>query len=126
MTPIEILALVIAVLAAIKMVVIFKNPKNWIPVVDVVYKNAEVTQFIGLVLAAVSLWYLLQVMTIVHIFAVLFFFCSLMVLSVTVMAKELLPLSRKILRQKHIMGKFWLAGLIWTVLLIWVFWALVG
>jgi len=124
MTPIQIMALIVAVLGAIKMLVIIVDPKIWMKkVVKPIYANTMVASLIGLIIAAVSLYYLTQVMTIVDIFAVLLFFMGIMLMSFAVMAKELTTLADKVLK-KGVLAKFWLPMIIWILLLIWVFYAL--
>ena len=57
MTPVEIMALIVVVAAAIKIVVFLINPKSWAKVIDRVYGNSVLTMFLSLVLALVSLYF---------------------------------------------------------------------
>ncbi|MBW3002258.1 hypothetical protein KY338_03805 [Candidatus Woesearchaeota archaeon] len=124
MTPIQIMALIVAVLGAIKLLVIIVDPKIWLKkVVKPIYANTMVASLLGLIIAGVSLYYLNQELTIVQIFAVLLFFMGLMLMSFAVMAKEMVGLADKVLRKDGLM-RFWLPMLIWVLLLIWVFYAL--
>ena len=124
MTPIEIMAAIVAVLVIIKLLVIMVNPKNWIPVVKAIYGNPGITTLVGLVLGGWSLMYLLKAMTIVDIFAVMFLFMMLMIIGVASFGKELQALAIKLLKEKNILQRAWLATLIWIVLTIWVLWTL--
>ena len=71
MIPIEIIALIIAVIAAIKIITILIQPKVWANVVETIYANPIATAIIALLLAIVVLKYLLVELTIVQIFAVM-------------------------------------------------------
>jgi len=124
MTPIQIMALIVAVLGAIKLLVILVDPKIWLKnVVKPIYKIPMLASVLGLIIAGVSLYYLNQVMSIVDIFAVMLFFMGIMLMSFGVMAKEMVALADKALK-KGILTKFWLPLIIWILLLIWVFYAL--
>ena len=120
-TPIETLALIIALLSLIKLIVILVNPMSWFKgVVKPIYSNPFMLQLIGLILAGVSLFYLLREFTIVQIFAVMFFFASLMLFGVGAYAKEILDFADKIYKKKGLVRKAWLSILIWLVLIFWV------
>ena len=120
-TPIETLALIIALLSLTKLLVILVNPMSWFKkVVKPVYSNPFILQFIGLLLAGVSLFYLLQEFTIVQIFAVMFFVMSLMLFGVATYGKDLLDFADKIYKRKGAIRKSWLSILIWFILIIWV------
>ena len=124
MTPVQIMALIVAVLGAIKLLVILVDPKIWLKnVVKPIYKTPMLASVLGLIIAGVSLYYLNQVMSIVDIFAVMLFFMGIMLMSFGVMAKEMVALADKALK-KGILTKFWLPLIIWILLLIWVFYAL--
>ena len=124
MTPVEIMAFIVAALIGIKLLVIMINTKNWMPVVKAVYGNPAITQLVALVLGGISLWYLLQEMTIVQIFAVMFFFMMLMLVGFAAFSKDLMGLANKLLKEPNVLKRSWLATTIWVVLVIWVLWAL--
>ena len=124
MTPIEIMALNIAGLVGIKLLVIMANPKKWMLVVNAIYGNPGITTVVGLVLAGWSLNHLLKTFTIVDIFAVMFFFMMLILVGAVGFAKELMPIANKMLKEKNILQRAWLATLIWVVLIAWVLWQL--
>tara|TARA_Y100000296_G_C5092164_1_gene215428 strand:+ start:486 stop:872 length:387 start_codon:yes stop_codon:yes gene_type:complete len=120
-TPIETLALIIALLSLTKLLVILVNPKFWFKgVVKSIYSNPFTLQLAGLILAGVSLFYLLQEFTIVQIFAVMFFVMSLMLFGVATYGKDLLDFADKIYKRKGAIRKSWLSILIWFILIIWV------
>jgi len=124
MTPIQIMALIVALLGAIKMVVVFLSPKSWInSVVKPIYKTPMIASLAGLIVTGVSLYYLNQELTIVQIFAVFLLFMGLMLMTFAAVSKEMIKLAENVLRKDGLM-RFWLPILVWILLLIWVFYAL--
>ena len=124
MTPIQIMALIVAVVGAIKMLVVFVNPKSWMnSVVKPIYKNPMMASVAGLIITGVSLYYLNKTLTIVDIFAVMLFFFGLMLMTFAAVSKEMVGLAEKVLK-KDGLARFWLPILVWILLLIWVFYAL--
>jgi len=124
MTPIQIMALIVAVLGAIKMFVVFVSPKSWIKnVVKPIYKTPMIASLAGLIITGVSLYYLNQELTIVQIFAVFLFFMGLMLMTFAAVSKEMIKLAENVLKKDGLM-RFWLPILVWILLLIWVFYAL--
>jgi hypothetical protein len=119
MTPIEIFALILAVLAVVKIIVLFANPKSWLSVVRAVYTRPVLTSITALILAALVLKYLLVELSIVQIFAVMLFLALLMVIGFAAYSKEMLELLEKILRDKNV-EKAWLAIIVWLILVSWV------
>lgn len=120
LTSVEIMALIIALLAAIKILVILINPKAWGNVVNAVYGNPLVTTLIAFILAAVVLNYLLAEMSIVQIFAVMLFLSLLMTIGAAAYSKEMLKIVNNLLKNKKILKKAWFYILVWIVLIIWV------
>lgn len=124
MTPIETMALLVALLAAIKLVVILINPKTWLGVVKKIYVNPILTTLVALVLAIVTLNYLLKELTLVQIFAAMLFFMFLMLLGFAAYSEDMLVFADKLLKNKTTIKKAWLAILVWIILIIWVLKAL--
>ena len=75
MTPIEIIALVFALVVAVKIIVILIKAETWMKFVKFIYSNSVLAQIISLILAGVTLYYLVRVegLSIVQIFAVFLF-----------------------------------------------------
>jgi len=120
-TPVEWLAVIIAVLGAIKLIVILVKPLAWFnTVVKKVFAKPVITGTIALVLASISLIYLLEELTIVQIFGVMFFFSMLMLVSIASYSKEMMQFATKIYHEKDIIKKGWFSILIWIALLVWV------
>ncbi len=120
MIPIEIIALILIIVVAIKLIVIMTNPKKWIAVVDAIWKNSGLTTIVCLVGAGVILYYLLDAgMGIVQILAVMLLLSLLMGLSIAAYSKDLIGLGKKMLKDRAIVKKAWLAIIIWIVLILW-------
>jgi hypothetical protein len=129
MTPIEIMALIVAVFVGFKLLVILISPKSWMGIVKTVtiWKNPIPTILVSIVLAAVTLMYLLQELTIVQIFATTLFVMFLMIISLSSCAKATLALEKQVFREldvKKLSMEAWLAIIVWGILTIWVLWAL--
>jgi hypothetical protein len=120
MTPIEIFAGIVAVLTLVKILVIIKNPGKWVKVSESFLKNSGALMLVALIAAVYVLYQLLLEVTIIQIFAVMFFMMLLMMTSMAIYSKELLEMSRKLLKDKNIVKKSWLPILIWVLLSIWV------
>jgi len=124
MTPIEIIAFIIALIAVIKIIVLSLNPKSWMKFPRMINKQPAITMMLSLVLAAIVLYYLLAELTIVHIFAVMFFVMLLLLFTFSAFSKELVEMADKLLKDKSVLKKAWLPTIVWTILLIWVLYAL--
>jgi len=121
MTPIEIMALVMAVVGLIKMTYITISPKSWMPVVRAVYGgNGQVLQWIGLALTIGTLYYLLQVLTIVELFASMWFLVAIMLIGIGAFSKDLLAFAEKLYKRKDMLSKCWMSMAVWVVLCLWV------
>lgn len=73
MTPVEIMALCLALLVVIKFSVIAYNPNRWFHFAQKVYSNSAALTIASLFLAALTGYYLLQELTIVQVFAAILF-----------------------------------------------------
>ncbi len=131
MTPIQLMALFVAVLATIKLLVIIIKPKAWLNVIKFVYAKPVLTSYISLIFAILSLAYLLREITIIQIFAVMLLFMFLMLMSISAHAKEIgiVGLAKKLLKDGLLedgllIKKAWLPILVWIILLTWLFFAL--
>lgn len=118
-TSIEIMALIVAVIAAIKIIVIFVKPKAWLGLVKKVYAQPILTTIISLVLAVIVLYYLLQELTILQIFAVMLLIVLLAAINMSTYSKEMTGVAEKMLKDKKILKKAWLSVVIWVILIIW-------
>jgi hypothetical protein len=126
MTPIEIMAFVVIGLSLIKLTVVLIKPEIWMRKVVIPVYGHKISIPIFLALAGISLYYLLQELSIVQIMAVMFFFMFLFGLSFMMFAREFLPFVEGIYRDRaNIWRKSWFVALIWLALIIWTISALI-
>lgn len=116
MTPIEIIALVLIILSAVKIALI---PKIWMKVVKFLYSKPKILFVVELALAGVVLYYLLQAgLTIIHILSAVAFGALLTGLTFAWFGKETRSWAQSILK-KGLWKKAWLPILIWVALIVW-------
>ncbi len=123
MTTIEIFALIAAIAVLIKLLVILTKPKAWMNLVEKIYNVPSLTMIVSLVLSAVVLYYLLQEITIIQIFAAMLFIALLAAATMSTYFNEVKTLAGKLLKQGAI-RKAWLSIVIWLALSIWVLYVL--
>ncbi len=124
MTPVKILALLVAVLGAVKLLVILTRPKSWLPAVKTVYAKPVLTMILALAAAGIILKYLLMELTIIQIFAAMSFMMALMAMGIAAYGKEITDFAEKLLQDKNVIKKAWLSIIVWIVLIVWVFCAI--
>ena len=119
-TAVEWLALIIAVLSLVKIGFVLIKPKVWMNLATKFWKNPKTVGIFSLILSAVVLYFLLQEITIVQIFATLLFFILLMAMGFAPYIKGIISTSRKNI--KKIIREQRVYLLVWLVLIIWVLW----
>jgi len=120
MTPIEIIALIVIVVSVIKMLVLLVNPTSWMNMAKGFYKSPGVFSFIGLILAAIVLYYLVAGgMTIIQILAAAAFVSLLLMIGIAPHADSLIKKYQAQAKRGRVFQDNWLYALIWIVLLIW-------
>jgi len=120
MTPIEVIALIVALGAIIKILVILVNKSKWVGVVDKTYgKNSGLMSIVFIILAIVVFYYLIQVMTIVQIFAAMAFCGLLAGIAITAYPQDITAFAKRILKGK-MSPLLWLVTIVWLVLSVWV------
>jgi len=119
-TAVETIALVLIVIAVIKIGVLLVNPKSWMNFAKGVYSKPGVTSLGAFILAAIVLYYLIQSgISIVEILAVTAFVFLLILIG---LAKEVGPLLKRydaMIKKGNLWKEYWLYTLIWVILLIW-------
>jgi len=119
LTSIEIIALVLIVVAAIKIIVLLVSPKSWMSFARGVYKKPIVTSLVALILAGVVLYYLVQSgMTIVQILAAAAFVALLFGIGLAPEIPYLLKKYEGLIKKGNLWKDFWLYTLVWLVLMI--------
>ncbi len=123
MGPIEIMALILAIVVIVKTVLLVASPKTWIK--NVTKKcwecSTKTRNIVSLVLIALTLFFLLGELTIVQIFAVTLFVMALVMLAVASYPKETLLFEKRIFQN---LKAGLLAGVVWIALEIWVLYTL--
>ncbi|MBU1252677.1 MAG: hypothetical protein KJ905_02315 [Nanoarchaeota archaeon] len=119
LTSIEIIALVLIVVAVVKVFVLLVNPKAWMSFARGVYKNPAVTSLVALILAAIVFYYLIQNgMTIVQILAAAAFVALLFGVGLAGEIPYLLKKYEGLIKKGNLWKDFWLYTLLWMILMI--------
>lgn len=121
MSTIELLAVIIAAVTLAKIIVISINLKAWDRFVDPIYFHPAISTVIFTVLLGVTGYYVLQELTIVQVYAALLPLAMLMGLGMFPYTKALLKWRKEI--EEEGVGKDWYPIIIWTVLSVWVLYA---
>ena len=116
---IEILALILIAITAIKLLVFLVKPQWWYSFIEKVYSNPPVTSLFAFVLAMVVLYFLvLSGISIVEILAVSLFIALLIAVGFAKYADKLIPW----VREQNIvlvLKEIWLYTLVWLLLIAW-------
>ena len=119
-TALEIIALLFVILGFVKLAVILIKKEIWFKdVVKPIYSHPKVTVPVFAVLDAIILYFLLQEMSIVWVFAALAFSAFFIGVGFAAASNDLIPTIRKIYRHKFT-GLVWVYTGIWLILSIWV------
>ena len=120
MTPIEIIATIIIVLSAIKIIILLIKPEAWMNFAKSIYSNAGVAKTVGFVLAAIILYYLINAgMTIVEILAAAAFVSALLMVGLASEVDDLMKKYNARIKKGTLWRDFWFYTLIWIILLGW-------
>jgi hypothetical protein len=119
LTPIETIALMVIILAAVKMVVILISPKYWMSFVKGFWSNVILVQIVSFVLAWIVLYYLLQQMSILQILAVVAFVALLLVFGIAPEVGFIFKKYEAQIKQGKLWKQYWFYALIWLILLMW-------
>ena len=108
-STVELFALILALIVAVKLIVVLINPVAWFNFAKKIWKAPTLMMVVSLVFSSVVLYYLLQSgFTIVDIFAVMLFFALLAAVGVAVYSKELMEFAGKLTKDKKPVKKSWL------------------
>ena len=117
-TP-EVLASILILFAAIKLIVILISPRAWLGFAGKVYVKPQITSIVSLLLAAVVLFFLIKAgITIVHIFAVMVFLSLFLVAGIAPYSEKFLGWAME-QDMKAILQQQWLYVLVWVLLMLW-------
>jgi hypothetical protein len=119
-TPIEIIAMVIIAGSVIKMLMLLVNAKSWMNFVKGFYKNVALAQILGLIVAAVVLYYLRDAgITIVQILAVMGFLAGMLLVGLAPYVGDIVKKYERQVRGGSIIKDNWLYVLLWLAILVW-------
>ena len=119
MTPIEILAIIFAVLVLVKLLFVLIKPGAWMSFVGFLYKNTIVITTVYVVLAVLVGLYIFASFNIVQVAAVAVFISLLMGIGFAPFSQKLIAMNNEVIEER---GKAWLAMLIWAAIAIWTLW----
>jgi len=116
---IKILALIFAVLVAVKIIIIIASPKTWYNLVKNIWSKPIYTAIVSLIITAIALNFLLQTMNIVQIFAVMLFTTFMIAIGFATYSREWMKSAEKMLKDRKLMAKSWFYIIIWAALVVW-------
>ena len=126
-TPIEIIAWVVIIASAIKMIVLLVNPMAWMNFAKKLYAKPSAVKVVAFILAGIVLYYRLAGgITIVQIIAVTAFIALLLAIG---LASEVAGLMKKfdvMIKKGNLWKEYWFYSLLWIILLIWAAKELLG
>ena len=118
MTPVQIIALITAVAILVKIIVVSVSRGSWIKIIDKLYAR-PICALVYFALAALVLYYLLQEISIIQIFAVLAFIALIGGAGIMIYApNEIKAMAKKVLKKK-ISGGIFIFLILWVVLAVW-------
>ncbi|MFK7815182.1 MAG: hypothetical protein AB8B92_02505 [Gammaproteobacteria bacterium] len=115
----EILALIVIAISAIKLITFFINPQLWYSFIGGLYKSPPLASLIAFILAMIVLYFLLiSGVSVVEILAVCLFVMLLIAVGMAKYIDKLIPW----VKEKNIvfiLKEVWLYTFVWLLLLIW-------
>jgi len=125
MTPIEIIALITAILILVKMIVLYRNPKPLFKLGKKLVRHSDKAKWVYLILALVVGKFLIDALSIIEITAVLLFSSLLYGVSLMSYGKALRKFYKEI-EKNHFLQKAWAPVLIYIIIAVWVLFELFG
>lgn len=125
MTPIEIIALIGAVIVPIKIIMLLIGQKFWFEkVTEKYWGNSITTTVLSLVVVIVLLIFLLQELTIIQVWAGAVFGMALTSLALAPFSKYMLGVEKKWFTETNVLKTGWVAGLVWVAIVLWVLYSI--
>ena len=126
MTPVEVIALVTAIVVLGKVVTLLRSQRRWFSGVTTKFwgGTGTTTMAVAAVVAAATLWFLLEELTIVQIWAAMMFCMAITVMGLAPFSKYLLEAEDKWFSETNTLRKGWLPAIVWVGLSLWVLYAL--
>ena len=117
--PLEILALILIVLALIKIAFLLVNPQSWYKIVQLMYKKPFAVSVISAALSGIVLVILIKEgVTIVEILAVSLFISLLMVAGLANYADQIVGWAKE-QDVLFIFKRLWVYSIVWLLLIAW-------
>ncbi|MBI5803397.1 hypothetical protein HY448_01795 [Candidatus Pacearchaeota archaeon] len=108
------------IISAIKISILLVKPKSWIDFAKWLYSKTITTSIVALILAAITLYYLIQSgITIVQILAVTAFVALLLIVGLAPQMSVLIKRYEIMVREGKLWKEYWLYILIWIALIGW-------
>ena len=122
MNPVEIIALLTALIVPIKLVILMRSQKFWFKNVTSNYwvGSGNTIMILSFLVSVVSLYFLLQELTIVQIWAALFFSMALISMALAPFSKYLLEAENRWFTETNTVKKGWLSTIVWVAISLWV------
>ncbi|MCK5043765.1 hypothetical protein KAR52_02065 [Candidatus Pacearchaeota archaeon] len=119
-TPVEIIALILIIIATIKILVLLIKPQAWMNFAQCFYKKPIVARTVSLVLGGVIFYYLITAgISVVEILAVTAFVAMLMVFGLASQIKPLIAKYKAQIKKGKLWKDNWLYTLLWIALMVW-------
>ncbi len=123
MTGIETIALVFIAISIIKLIVLAIRPESWYgsdnPLMKI-FSGTTTTIIVSLAIGMVVLFYLLQELSIVQIFAAMVFGWLILMLTMAPFAAGILDWVKRAAKEPHFFRKNSFSVIIWILLMFWV------
>jgi multisubunit Na+/H+ antiporter MnhG subunit len=126
MTPVEIMALVTALLVLGKVITLLRSQRLWFSTITTRFwgGTGTTTLVVSAVVAAATLWFLLEELTIVQVWAAMLFCMAITVMALAPFSAYLLEAEDRWFTETRTIHKGWPAAVVWVVLSLWVLYAL--
>lgn len=119
-TAIQNIALVLIIVAIIKIVVLLIKPQAWMNFAKGIYSKPSVAKFVGLILAIIVFYYLYSAgITIIQILAVTAFVALLLMIALAGEVDSLIKKYQAMIKKGNLWKEYWLYTLLWVALLVW-------
>lgn len=120
MTSIEILAFILIIAAAIKLLVLAFNPSSWMNFAKKIWAKPVITQIVCLLLAILVFYYLIDSgLTIVQILAVTLFVALFMAVALAPEVEDLIRKYQSRIKRGSLWKQYWIYIVLWIILLLW-------
>ncbi len=121
MTPIEIIATVLAVFILVKILIIFISLESWLKIAEALLKKRALATIIYFVLASLVGYYVFSSLNVVQVAAVMLFTSLIIALGIIPYSSALLKVIKEELGTgMNVFRKNWLSILIWLAISVWI------